>query len=380
MKTTAIDIRLIGKRRTGDEAVFFSLTKAIIALDDTNRYVLLTDNRSASECANIRHRLGADGRDNVEIVSLPVANRFMWNAWTIPLFLYRHRIDVFHTQYILPLSLPRRTKVITHIHDVSFRAFPKFIGWKDRLFLALFIPRSLRRSDRIVTPSVFTRDEVMKYYQGLSASEIAVIPNALGDAFLRMSTADEREAVRKKYRLPEKFIVSVGTMQPRKNIPALIRIFALIRERLPEYSLVLVGDSDGHNADPNVRAIIDELGIASSVIFTGYVDENDLPALIGSAAAFVFPSFYEGFGVPLLEAMSQDVPVVASDIPVFHEVAGDAAAFIDTDNLVRSAEIVYTLLVTETLQKRLIEAGRERLTKFSWEQSARVLRSLYEEC
>lgn len=152
MKAFAIDIRLLGRKRTGDETVFFHLTKHLLRLDRENRYLLLTDICDRVEQKALLERLGGADQTNVTVVGLPGRNRFLWNLVLVPWYLLTHRIDVYHTQYILPFWVPRRTKVVTHIHDVSFAAYPKLIDWKDRLFLGLFIPHALRSADRVVTP------------------------------------------------------------------------------------------------------------------------------------------------------------------------------------------------------------------------------------
>lgn len=377
-KTIAIDIRLLGKKRTGDEMVFFHLTKEVIRLDRVNRYVLLTDETENEKIRTLALRLECVGQENVEIVTLAAKNRFIWNFWTLPKYLFQNTIDVFHTQYILPLFSPRRTKIAVHIHDVSFCAYPELIGWSDRLFLSLFIPRSLRRAALIIAPSQFTKDEIVKYY-GISADKIVVIPNAIGEEFFETVPEDANgdRALREKYHLPEQFIIAVGTLQPRKNIPFLIGAFALLRKRLPDMNLVLVGNRDAHHADKNIGASISAHDLSDSVIFPGFIDQKDLPQVIRLAAAFVFPSLYEGFGIPILEAMSQDVPVVVSDIPSLREVAGESALYFDPTSIANCEEKLYTLFIDQEQKEVLARRGKERVSSFSWQKSARLLLSEY---
>lgn len=224
--------------------VFRHLTRGVLALDRENRYLLLTDETDRGRLTALYHELDIVGRENVEIVTLSGRNRFVWNLLSVPRFLMRQRIDVFHTQYILPLFVPRRTRVVLHIHDVSFRAMPWMIGWKDRVFLSTLIPHALRRADTIIVPSQFTRDEIVGYY-GVGSSKVAVVPNALGEGFDWEATDAEVGRAREHYRLPERYIVAVGTLQPRKNLPLLIRAVAKIREQDPSLQLVLVGNQIG---------------------------------------------------------------------------------------------------------------------------------------
>ena len=372
----AIDIRLLGKKRTGDEAVFFGLTKELLKLDREHQYFLLTDERDPQKIAILQGRLECVGQANVRFIPLAGKNRFVWNLFTLPWFLFTNRVDVYHTQYILPLFVPKRTKVVNHIHDVSFKALPHLIGWKDRLFLSLLIPRSLRRADRIITPTRFTKDEVVRYFH-VPEEKIIVINNALSEDFL-VSEAYDIPALRAKYQLPEKYIIYVGTLQPRKNIPFFIRSFAEMRSRLPGIKLVLVGNRQAHHFDHDINEAIEELDLESHVIFPGYIEQRDLPGVIRGASVFAFPSLYEGFGIPLLEAMSQGVPVAASDIPCLHEVSGQAARYFSPTSVASCTETLYTLLTDSEQRDSGISKGKAQLSLFSWKNSASSLVQVYE--
>ncbi|MBP6889466.1 MAG: glycosyltransferase family 4 protein [Candidatus Moranbacteria bacterium] len=377
MKTIVIDIRLIGKGRTGDEMVFRSLTQEIVALDRENQYLLLTDETDRGKLARLYHELGIVGKENVEIISLVGRNRFVWNLFAVPFFLLRQHADVFHTQYILPIFVPSHTRVIVHIHDVSFRALPWFVDWKDRLMLHFFIPRSLKRADAIVVPSQFTRDEISRYFSSVQSEKIHVVPNACSQEFKKEASQEEVLAAQKKYQLPERYIVVVGTLQPRKNLPFLIRAFAELQKRDTDIKLVLVGNRSAHHFDQGIDHVIAELNLGQQVIFPGFVAQNDLPAVIRGAILYAFPSLYEGFGIPLLEAMSQGTPMAVSDVPCLREVAGDAALYFDPSRVDVCAEILYTLTIHSDQRKQIIEAGKNRFDEFSWSKSAQLLAAIY---
>jgi len=378
MKTIAIDIRLVGRNRTGDEAVFRNLTREILALDRSDQYLLLTDKGDRESLARIGEILGKEGKlpENAKVVSLPARSRYSWNFFRVPLFLLKEKTDIFHTRYILPSFVPRRTKVVAHIHDVSFRAFPGYIGVADRIFLALFIPRTMKRSDLIVAPSRFTKDEIVSRY-GVPAEKISVIGNAIAPAFLIEPTPEDLARARSRNGLPDSFILSVGTMQPRKNIPLLIRAFARIRKDFPDLRLVLVGGRGGRHYDEAIDAAIEEEGLADSVIFPGYVPQEDMPALFRLARILAFPSRYEGFGIPILEAFAAGTPVAASDIPPFREVGAEAALFFDPTDIATCAESLYTLLIDENARTRGERSGKDRLAKYSWTESAQKILSCY---
>lgn len=373
----SIDIRLVGKGRTGDEAVFRSLTRALVSIEHDATLLLLTDEQDTDRLQWIAQELGISDQKNVEIISLPSRNRYTWNLFTIPSFLRSRHVDFFHTQYILPFFVPRRTKLFAHIHDVSFAAFPELIGWKDRFFLSLLIPRTLRIADRILAVSEFTKTEIMERY-GVAGDRIVVLPNAVSDAFSVRASEADIDRVRRQYALPDRFILSVGTMQPRKNIPFLIRAFAEANKYDPTLHLVLVGKRYGYRYDTDIDAAIAQCEMADTVYFPGYVADVDLPALYAAGRAFAFPSRYEGFGIPILEAFSQGTPVIASDIPPSREVGDDAVLFFD-ESIAVSGEMLYNVTIDENLRSRLSERGKRRAPLFSWEKSAHLLKQLFRE-
>ncbi len=371
-----LDLRHVGKQRTGDESVFAGLVRALAAIDRENQYVLFVDNRSPTELATLSKTLGLGGAPNFTMKNVAVENRFHWTLFGAARETRTERLDVFHTQYIVPFGIPATTRVFTHIHDVSFARFPELIGWQDRLFLSLLIPRSLRRADRIIAVSAFTKGEIAACY-GVPEGKIAVVPNAPDPAFLKPADEAAKRRARERYHLPERYILSVATFQPRKNLALLVEAFAKVEERLPDTTLVLAGNPEGHHADPEVAKRIRALGLAEKVLLPGYVASEDLPAVYALARASVSPSRYEGFGLPLLEAFSQDVPVAASDIPPHREVAGAAALLVPEGSLAAWSEALYNISIESALRERLRSAGQERVRFFSWEESARALLSVY---
>lgn len=372
--TVGIDIRLIGKQRTGDEVVFFQLVRALIRRQDADiRYELFTDESTDDRLAALRLRLEALGRSDVEIISLPAKNRFWWNGIMLPWHLFRSPVDIFHTQYILPLWWPRDVKIVTHIHDISFRVHPEWINWKDRLFLSLLIPRTFRRSDRILVPSRFTREEIVARYD-VPADRVVVVENAAAEEWFLPISGEEIDRVTKEYGLvPDRYFISSGTMQPRKNIPFLIEAFCAANRSHPlGLKLVLTGNPTGHNVDMGATKEGD-----SDILYTGYVVDADLRALVAGAAAYVFPSLYEGFGIPIEEALAQGTTVLASDIPVFQEVGGDRIQYFDPRVLAPLTETLYTFsndILSGKREKKRFSGSKRR---YSWTRSAEQLALLY---
>lgn len=371
-----IDIRNIGKKRTGDEAVFFNLVKNLARIDTENEYHLFTDINDAIILHGITADLGIESKNNFKIISLECSNKFLWNFWTLPKFLRKNQVDIYQTQYITPFFVPKTIKIITIIHDISFNFFPWLIKFFDLLFLKTLLPLSLRRADKIVGVSKFTRSEIIDFYK-CDSEKVDWIHNAVGDNFFSLITPEQSELVRKKYNLPKNFILYLGTLQPRKNIPSLIKAFAGIKGKLPETKLVLAGNRRGNNFDRKIDKAIAKNNLQTDVIFPGFIDEKDKPSIFKLAKVFCFPSLYEGFGIPVLEAMSQQTPVLASDIPSLHEVAQDSALFFDVEDLADFQEKLYTIFIDENLRNKLINFGLERVQIFSWKKSAEKMLEIY---
>lgn len=374
-----IDIRLIGKNRTGDEAVFFNLVKNLAEIDGQNEYVLLTDITDEKMLENIGEKLGIKGKGNFRITALESKNKFEWNFFALPAYLRKNPVDIYHTQYITPWFVPKKTKITTIIHDISFNFYPQFIRPFDLFFLKTLIPLSIARADKVIGVSEFTCSEIESYYK-TSESKLAHVPNAVGDAFLAEEAGKERLAeVRSKYGLPDKFILYLGTLQPRKNVPRLIEAYARIKNKLQGTKLVIAGSRSAHNFDRRIDEAIAVHGLEGEVVFPGYVADEDKKALYASAEAFVFPSLYEGFGIPVLEAFSAGAPVLANGIPSLKEVGGEGAMFFDAANLDEFADKLYTVSVDGPTQERLKKAGIERVGFFSWEKSARKTLAVWQE-
>jgi glycosyltransferase involved in cell wall biosynthesis len=373
-----IDIRNIGKKRTGDEAVFFNLAKNLDLIDEKNEYLLFTDITKKNALNDITSRLGVTGKANFKIIPLSTFNKFSWNFWALPSYLRKNPVDVYHTQYITPFFVSQKIKIVTTLHDISFNFFPQFIKLADLFFLKMLIPRSLRRAEKIIAVSKFTRDEIIKYYK-ISPEKVEWVYNAVADDFQeRNISSEELERIRKKYQLPKRFVLYLGTMQPRKNLSLLVEAFGKAKEKIPGLKLVLAGGKSAYNFDKGIGKAIHKFSLSEDVIFPGYVPEEEKTAFFKLAEAFCFPSFYEGFGIPILEAFASGTPVIASKIPVHQEIAGDAALFFDVSSSSELAEKIATICADEGLRNVLIGKGRVQARKFSWKETAEKTLAIYE--
>lgn len=374
----AIDIRNIGKGRTGDEAVFFNLVKSLAVLDSENEYVLLTDRNPGNDAVLAQEIEKMQTKPNFSVIPLceDGANKFLWNAWTLPRYLKKNPVDILQVQYITPFFVSKKVKIVTIVHDVSFAAYPELIGKKDLFFLKMLIPMSLRRADKIVGVSRFTTQEIMKYYH-TDSKKLEWIHNAVGENFQKKISSAKLEAVRRKYDLPQKFILYIGTLQPRKNLPALIEAYIQIpTEKREGLKLVLAGGK-GHNFDREIESYIENFSLQEYVILPGFIAEEDKPALFKMAHIFCFPSRYEGFGIPILEAMTMGTPTLASNIAPHMEVAGDSILFFDIDSADDFTHKLTKIISEEVLRAHMREQGMAQARKFSWEKTARKMLEIY---
>jgi glycosyltransferase involved in cell wall biosynthesis len=369
----AIDIRNIGKKRTGDEMVFFELVRHLVFLESDHRFYLLIDRRSDDELDRVVRSLGIEKDRRFHMIVLGTGNKFIWNGWSAARYCRKNKIDIYHTQYIIPFFMPRSTKIVTHVHDISFHVYKDLITKTDAFFLNILIPFALKRCTGIIAVSQFTKNEIIKYYN-TPHNKITVIHNAASD----IQCGDERnDMVREKYQLPQKYILVLGTMQPRKNIPCVISAFARIADKIPHTSLVLVGKR-AHNFDERIdHMIMQDSAIKNRIFFTGFVDEKDKCVVYKMADLFVTPSFYEGFGMPIVEALSMGTSVVASDIPPHKEVGGECVRYFDPHSIDQCAEVLYDVLVSGNMRKNVTLSDEYKM-QFSWKRSAQKLLTLYD--
>ncbi|MGA2572547.1 MAG: glycosyltransferase family 1 protein [Terracidiphilus sp.] len=237
------------------------------------------------------------------------------------------------------------------------------------------VPRSIKRAARILAVSEHTKADIIKYYD-IPADKISVIYNAVDHSEYYPRPAKEVSAVRSKYKLPAKYILFTGTIEPRKNVEGILGAYAALDEQVKkDHGLVLAGGK-GWNDEP-IRQAIDKLKSAGEkIICTGYVPDEDLPALFSGASLFVYPSFYEGFGIPPLEAMACGVPVITADNSSLPEVVGDAVIMIKAENIAAITQSISKVLNDSQLANSLRQKGLEQAKKFSWEKSAQTLITL----
>jgi len=279
------------------------------------------------------------------------------------------KADIFiFTQFRLyPTMFARKRYVM--IHDIAFEHLPQFIETKNLQYLKRRVPEAAKKADKIITISQATRNDLITTYD-VAPDKIIVAPCAV-DANRYKPTGLTSETI-KKYNLPAKYLLYLGTMEPRKNLKRLVDAYSELPQRLKdEYPLVLAGGK-GWNDEPIMNAI-KKARESADVIQTGYVDENDIPALYSGARAFLYPSNYEGFGMQILEAMACNTPVLTGKNSSLPEVGGDAAYYVDEKSVKSISKGIEKLLTDEVLVKDMVKKGRTQIAKFSWKESAEII-------
>ncbi len=340
-----LDADVLGRQRTGDESYVSALLRELPQVDDELRFAAVT-----------RHPERVP--EGVEAVELPARSQVWRMSWSFPRLLRRLRPAVTHFQHVVAPGSP--APAVLTIHDISFERDPKLMGLRDRFFFRTMVPRSVRRADRVIAVSKQTKQDLVEHY-GVDERKIAVILNGVDDAFSPDGPA--------RYGPP--YLLFVGALQTRKDPLVAIEALSMVASDL---GLVFVGPDKG--AGSEARRAVARLGLDGRVEFAGHIEKPALAALYRGAHALVFPSRYEGFGLPVVEAMASGTPVVAASAGAIPEVAGDAAVLVDPGD---PAALAAGIERATAERQRLVRAGLERAQAYSWTEAARQTLAVYRE-
>jgi glycosyltransferase involved in cell wall biosynthesis len=309
----------------------------------------------------------------IEVPDYTPAQRLLWEQTLFPACIRRAGVDLLHSlHYTKPLFSPTRS-VVT-FHDMTFFLYPGLHTRLKRLFFPAAIRASAKQADALIAVSESTRRDSIRI---LNISPEKITTTVLGVEPIFRPITDERllQAIREKYKLPQRFLLYVGLVEPRKNLPLLIRAFKRLLDGGLEHSLVIVGRLGwGYEG---VFRLIEECNLKDRVTFTGYIDRQELPFIYNSAEVFVYPTLYEGFGLPVLEAMACGTPVVTTDIASLPEIVGEAGLLTPVSDEVNLGKNIMNILENPELRQRLSMAGCERAAGFTWERTARETAQVY---
>ena len=351
------------------------LITALLARDDGTRYTLYLGSGARARPAGFAR----SPRARIAVSRLPTARpepRILWEQTVLPVAAARDRLDVLHCPVLIRPALCPVPAVIT-AHDLIFLRYPDRFPRLKRLYLTALAGQSLRRTRHIIAVSESTRRDIVQLL-GVPERRITVVPNGLDHAHFYPRPAAEVAAFRQAHALPERMILYLGTLEPRKNLPLLLRAYAAARDDLGGARLV-IGGAKGWFYEEIFRVARD-LGLdrgPAAVHFAGYVPDADLPLWYNSAAAFVYPSLYEGFGLPVLEALACGVPVIAAQSSALPEVVGAAGLLIDPHSEAALATALRAVLGQPALAAQLAAAGPPQAAGYSWATTAAATLAVY---
>lgn len=371
-----IDARYVYDHFPGIGRYVYSLAAALAELEHGHTLLLLHNPALRSSRLDLRDLGRLPGVELVETAARPFS---LAEQARVPLLARRLRLDLLHCPYYVRPYGPLPCPSVTTIYDLIGRRFPALLPWRGRLLFDAATRGAIRRSRRIITTSASGRDDIAHYY-GVPRGRIAVTPLAADSSF-RPQPPEAVAALRARLGLPPRYVLCLGANKPHKNGERLVRAWRRVVDEggdaAADATLVMAGHYDPRY--PEASRLVAELGLEARVRFVPNVPEADLPALYAGAAVFCFPSYYEGFGLPPLEAMACGAPVVCAYASSLPEVVGEAALTVDPHSSIEIADALTRLLRNEGLRNQLRERGLRRARQFSWRRTALATLAVYED-
>jgi glycosyltransferase involved in cell wall biosynthesis len=346
-----------------------NLLKQLARLDRGDEYVVICKPEDAALAASLGPNFQA-----IPDRSRPYS---IAEQLTVPLDLHRQRVDLLHEpHYVLPPLVP--CAAVVTIHDCIHLRFPQYLPNRAaHVYARAFLWTATHQADRIITVSEASKRDILQYFR-IPPERVEVIYNGIDDRYWLPPDEEQIERVRQRYQLTDQFLLYAGNIRPHKNLERLIEAFHQLRRGEFEHlKLLIIGDEISKYA--TLRRAVHRYKLHKHVRFLGFVPDETLAALYRLAAVFVFPSLYEGFGLPPLEAMASGTPVVTSNVSSLPEVVGDAALLIDPYDAEAIAGGVRMVLSDPTLRDDLRARGQKRAREFSWERSVGRVREIYSE-
>ena len=361
----SVDAHAIGQHLTGNETYVRNLLNCFAALDREADFVTYLSSRDSF--AEVPRRF---------LKRQVAVNPFARLGFDLPRRLRRDRPDLLHVQYTSPVF--SSTPIVVSVHDVSFLEHPDYFEPFRALQLRFTVKRTVKSAARVITPSEFSKQRILSAYR-LDEAKVVVLPNGVSSEFRPISREISQRWVDAKFGLPRPFILTVGDLQPRKNHVALIRAFEKLVHAHPHltHHLVIVGKETWRASA--VRAAAKRSSLADRIHFTGFVSDEGLRKLYGACDLFVYPSLYEGFGLPIVEAMACGRAVACSNTTAMPEVADSAAILFNPKSEDEMVLAMRDLLLNPELRQRMERLGLQRAAMFSWESNAAKTLDLYYE-
>lgn len=344
-------------KKTGTEWYAWHLLQEFKKIDSTNQFLIYYNQDLASELKV--------SPANFIFKQIKWPLKKFWTHIRLSVALLIDRPDKFFASNALPLFA--HGEVIVTIHDLGFFKNPELYHFLERWYQKISHYLSIKRADKIIAVSQNTAQDIINYFPK-SKNKIKTIYNGWNKEEFQSIGQNEREAILEKYDLPNEFILYIGRLETKKNVQNLLKAFALLKDK--NCHLVLAG-RPGNFGYEEIEHLSQNKEMKNRVHLLGYIRQHDYAKLLACAHIFVFPSKFEGFGIPVLEAMGSGVPTVISDLPVLHEVAGEASIYFDPNNPQDIANKIETVLINEDLRHNLVNKGLVQSQKFSWSKCAK---------
>jgi glycosyltransferase involved in cell wall biosynthesis len=349
-----IDTQTVLGQKTGFGFYVKNLVDNLKKIDKNNQYVLIKPNTDKD---------------------LNAPKRFIWDQFKVPIIAKKNKVDILH-QPCFSAPVFYSGKIIVTIHDLIAIFYSQDIPFFSRQYFGKWMPYSYRFADKIICDSYNTQKDVISIL-GISEEKTKVIPLAVSGEFVPISDKAKIDQIKQKYNTGDKYFFHVGTLSPRKNLEFLINVFYEISKKHQEYKLIITGKKGWYYE--GLFNLSKKLNLKDRVIFTGYIDDQDKPFLYNGAKLLLFPSLYEGFGLPPLEAMSCMIPVISSNTSSMPEVIGNGGVLLsprDKDGWVKEID---SLITNRPRYQKLANLAYQQSKKFSWEKTARETLEVYKE-
>jgi glycosyltransferase involved in cell wall biosynthesis len=364
-----IDAHAIGAKQGGNETYISNLITALAETDQQNQYTIYLTSRAAAEKWRGRYA-------NFTVRLLPPPTPLVRVPLALTADLRRHRVDLLHVQFTAPPFCP--VPIVTTIHDLSFEHLPETFTRRGRMQLRMTVRNTARRARLIITGSEFSRQDIIRTYS-IAPEKIVVTHHGVSASFHAQPSSDaEVEIIKKRFGIRRDYLLAVGSLQPRKNLVRLLRAYSFLRSTEAEFRHQLVITGRRLWLAEEIFSEIRRQPWAKDIIVTDYVSDEELLLLYRHARSLVYPSLFEGFGLPPLEAMACGTPVITSNTSSLPEVVGNAALLIDPYNEKHIAQAMLQIVRDDSLHKQLRASGFERTELFKWRTTAEKTLGIYQ--
>ncbi len=364
-----IDAHAAEKDGTGNCTYIRNLLLELKEIDKENEYIFYV--------TDINHPFYKNFSQNekLKIKQLPIKTPFL----RIPIFLaketFKDSLDILHVQYISPPFF--KGKLVVTIHDLCFLHFPESFSKFEVFRSKILIPFTAKKADKVITGSNFSKNDIISNYK-INSQKIEVIPYGVSSNFKPIKNEEKIKNVLKKYNISGEYILTVGRLNPRKNLLSLVKAYNILKKnkKIP-HKLVIAGKED-YNSKETIK-FVKKMDCYKNIIFTGFVRDEDLPYLYNGADIFVYPSLFEGVGLPVLEAMSCGIPVITSNTTALKEIIGNAGIAINPFNIDEIAQAIFQIISDRNLKSDYIKKAFIRAKEFSWKLTAQKTLKIYKE-